>query len=154
MLNENMISAALILGIDPATLPNRDNRRSTCAETATRERLVAAHEDLTDEEFGLIQPHLPPEPRSAESIPNRKVVNGLLWSRSERHALTRVPARYGSAEAIRKRAERWAIAGVWDRLDSGLADLDLAEHRRAELRRLCVAYRRKGERIRNDRRAV
>ncbi len=153
MLHENLDHIALLLGIDPTTLPSGPFQPRNFPENAVPDGMTEI-QDLSDEEFGLLQPHLAPEPRNSEAISNGEVLNALLWCRATRRALTHLPARYGSAEAIRKRAERWAIAGVWDRLGDALAGLDLSERRRAELRRLCDAYGRRGERIRRDRRAA
>lgn len=150
MRDETLDYVALVLGIDPSTLPRGDYRAREAVESAAAEEIME-NNDLSEEEFQLLRPHLAPEPRSSKAILNKDVLDALLWCRATRRALTHLPVRYGSAEAIRKRSERWAIAGVWDRLCNALPDLGLPERRRADLQRLCLAYGRRGERIRGER---
>lgn len=153
MLENDRVMVAQLLGINPATLPSWDAPISEPAEKITQEGAMASHADLTDEEFSLLLPHLPPEPRREGAVSNRNVLDGLLWSRAARRALTNMPGKYSSSpDLIRKRAERWAINGAWDNLRSALPALDLSERRNTELNSLCLAYGKRGERIRRDRR--
>lgn len=146
----NLQKFANFLGIDPATLPGPSD--GVALSPARIENYASKHEDLTDCEFMALETYLPPEPRLVGAVSNRNFINGLLWVRSMRRSLTHIPSNYArNPEAIRKKAERWALNGAWNVLRDALPSLILSERRQAELHGLCVAYSNRGERIKSDR---
>lgn len=153
MLENNICEIALLLGIDPKTMPSVAMSSGVKITDASREKVEAEETDLTDEEFEMVKPHLPPEPASDGMISNRTILDALIWVQVRGRALTHLPARYGSAEAVRKRAERWAVAGLWDRLSDAIPNLDILARRRLALLSVCIGQGRRGERIRRQRAA-
>lgn len=149
---EELNLVARCLGIDPNTLPPLETADSGRCDRDLPVSRAIPDSDLSDLEFELLSACFPPEPASENAIPNSVVLNALLWSRRASRKFTQLPARYGgSPEAVRKRCERWAVAGVWDRVLGALESVQLGEWRRAELRALCVLQIRRGERIRRSR---
>ena len=150
---KNYDSFARILGLDPSTLPVPDDAPPIDLVPCNGNSLHLKHQDLSDVEFDNIAPILPSEPRILGAMSNRTFIDALLWCQSSGRALTELPERYGkSHDAVRKKAQRWAVAGAWDRIVCHLDDVSLSERRRAELRRLGGCYAKRGELIRRDRR--
>lgn len=138
--------AAEALGLDPSTLPSEHDVQPP---RPPQEHL--SHEDLTDEEWNALSHLLPDEPRQRNAISNRQVIDALLWLHETRRAMTQLPERYGTSEAVRKRSERWAVAGVWQELTSALGTIALPESRLRALRRISEQEARRGKRIRKSR---
>jgi transposase len=151
MLEKNIAEMARALGIDPKTLPAAASHSGVNKALEGRSDIIVEETDLTDDEYDVIVPHLPPDPRGEGNLSNRTVLDALIWVQARGRALTHLPDKYGKSDSIRKRAERWALSRVWDYLFNALDDLKLSERRRAELRRLCLAYIGRGERIRHGR---
>lgn len=74
--------------------------------------------DLTNEQWELLQPLLPPEKpatgRPARS--HRHVLNGILWVLRTGAPWRDLPERYGKWPTVYSRFRRWQQAGVWTRL--------------------------------------
>lgn len=138
--------AAEALGLDPSTLPSKH-----VIQAPKPSPTHLTHEDLTDEEWNALSTHLPDEPRQRNAISNRQVLNALLWLHETRRAMTQLPERYGTSEAVRKRSERWAVAGVWQDLTLKIDGLELSESRSRALRRIGEQEARRGKRIRKSR---
>jgi transposase len=153
MVETNIGEFALLLGIDPKTLPDVEAPLAAKTTVGGRGEFDAEEADLTDAEYEMLKPHLPPDPVIEGALQNREVLGALIWAQATGRALTHLPPRYVSSEAVRKRAERWAVAGVWDRLSDAIPTLDLSARRRLTLQSVCLVQRRRGERIR-DKRAV
>ena len=90
---------------------------------------------------------MPQEPRQAGAIGNKTVLDALLWAARNRKNLTQLPSRYGTAEAVRKRAERWAVAGVWDRVLHALDSADISLVQKEAVRKIARTHARRGDRI-------
>lgn len=72
--------------------------------------------DLTDFEWGVIEPVLPrgkPGPRRKD---DRRVLNGIFWVLRAGAPWRDLPERYGPYTTAYNRFNRWRKAGVWDRL--------------------------------------
>lgn len=72
--------------------------------------------DLTDEQWLLIQPLLPP-PRAAGGrgrppLDQRTLINGILWKLRCNRPWRAVPSRYGSHEACYQRYNAYNKSGV------------------------------------------
>jgi len=148
---DRLILVASCLGIDPKTLPDGEAPLGAKLTLDGRREFEAEEAALTDAEYEMLEPHLPPDPRIEGRLKNREVLSALIWAQSTGRALTHLPSRYVSSEAVRKRAERWAVAGVWDRLSDAIPTLDLSQRRSLALHSLCLSYRRRGDRIRSRR---
>ena len=72
--------------------------------------------ELTDREWGIIQPLLPNKPRGVPRADDRKVLNGILWRFRSGSPWAEIPDRYGPPTTCYNRFVRWRKAGVWDRL--------------------------------------
>ena len=68
---------------------------------------VAPPSDLTDLEWSALRPFFPSGDRK-NAAPVRLYFNGALYQRSTRCRFCRIPKRYGSVQALRKRLEDWA----------------------------------------------
>ncbi len=80
--------------------------------------------DLTEREWELLKPLLPPE-RGREGRPahdNRIVINGILWRLRTGAPWRDVPERYGNWNGIYRRFRRWCQAGIWEAVATALAE--------------------------------
>lgn len=82
--------------------------------------------DLSDEEWALIEPLLPPRwrrqggrPRDEES--DRRVLNGIFYVLRTGCPWRDLPERYGPPTTVYNRFNRWAKEGVWVRVFEALA---------------------------------
>lgn len=82
--------------------------------------------DLSDEEWALIEPLLPPRvgsrggrPRTAEG--DRQVLNGIFYVLRTGCPWRDLPERYGPPTTVYNRFNRWAKKGVWVRVFETLA---------------------------------
>lgn len=84
--------------------------------------------DLTNREWSLLEPHLPPSGgRGGRWNDHRTVVNGILFRVRTGVPWRDLPERYGSWKTVYERHRRWSADGTWDRiLQSVQADADLA----------------------------
>ncbi|WP_307666359.1 IS5 family transposase [Streptomyces sp. V2I9] len=84
--------------------------------------------DLTNREWSLLEPHLPPlGGRGGRWNDHRTVVNGMLFRIRTGVPWRDLPERYGSWKTVYERHRRWSADGTWDRiLHSVQADADLA----------------------------
>ncbi|MEU4259412.1 IS5 family transposase [Streptomyces fradiae] len=84
--------------------------------------------DLTNREWSLLEPHLPPlGGRGGRWNDHRTVVNKILFRVRTGVPWRDLPERYGSWKTIYERHRRWSADGTWDRiLQSVQADADLA----------------------------
>jgi len=80
-----------------------------------RKRRITGRGDLTDAEWALVEPLLPPE-RGREGRPagaNRLVVNGIVWHLRSQAPWREMPGRCGKWNSVYRRYSRWKQAGVW-----------------------------------------
>jgi len=89
--------------------------------------------ELTDEQWSLIEPLLPPQRRTTRGgvwRDHRTVVNGIFWVLFSGAAWRDLPERYGSCKTAHDRLVRFRRDGTWDRV---LAALRLAADERGLL---------------------
>ena len=74
--------------------------------------------DLTDEQWRVIEPLLPPVKagRGRPRTDNRKCINGILYVLKTGIAWADLPAEYGSPATCWRRFDEWTEAGVWDQI--------------------------------------
>ncbi|MEP7457501.1 IS5 family transposase [Phyllobacterium sp. SB3] len=70
--------------------------------------------DLTDFEWGIIEPLLPNKPRGVPRVDDRRIINGILWRFRTGSPWADVPERYGPPTTCYNRFVRWRKKGVWD----------------------------------------
>ncbi|MBS1029135.1 IS5 family transposase [Gluconobacter albidus] len=89
-----------------------------------------ARGDLTDQEWAMIGPLLPPE-RGRWARPsgdNRQFLNGMLHVLRTGCPWRDMHERYGKWNSVYVRFRRWAEQGVWDALLQTLLDLGLTDN--------------------------
>ncbi|MGI5236654.1 IS5 family transposase [Dactylosporangium sp. CA-139066] len=90
---------------------------------------MSRRHELTDEEWALLQPLLPPDPpRGGRWRDHRTVVSAILFR--ERTGITwrDLPERFGPWKTVYQRKRRWAIDGTWMRIcDTLRIDCDAEE---------------------------
>src|SRR5918998_2195029 len=78
---------------------------------------TATPPDLTDAQWLLIQPLLPPPARRGRPrADDRRTINGILWVLRTGARWADLPRRYGAASTCHVRLQRWQREGVWERL--------------------------------------
>ncbi|MER6570494.1 IS5 family transposase [Streptomyces sp. NPDC001093] len=83
--------------------------------------------DLTNREWALLEPHLPPlGGRGSRWNDHRTVINGIPFRIRTGVPWRDLPERYGSWKTVYERHRRWSADGTWERiLQSVQADADL-----------------------------
>lgn len=82
---------------------------------------VGVHDrhDLSDEQWKLLEPHLPRSSAGRAGRPwadHRRVVNAVLWRTRAGAAWRDLPAGYGPWKTVYNRHRRWSGDGTWERL--------------------------------------
>lgn len=72
--------------------------------------------DLSDREWEIIQPLLPPTRQGGERADDRRVLNGIFYVLRAGIPWNDVPSRYGPPTTIYNRFRRWAQQGIWQRI--------------------------------------
>ena len=75
--------------------------------------------DLTDEQWVLLESHLPRSIAGKAGWPwadHRRVVNAVLWRTRSGSAWRDLPAGYGPWKTVYNRHRRWSGDGTWERL--------------------------------------
>ena len=78
--------------------------------------------DLTDFEWGVIQPLLPNKPRGVPRVDDRRVLNGIFWVLRTGAPWRALPEGYGPYTTCYNRFVRWRKAGVFDRIMSAMTE--------------------------------
>lgn len=77
------------------------------------EKATIPRSDLTDFEWGVIEPLLPTDWRGKERVDDRRVLNGILWRVRTGTSWADIPGRYGPYKTCVSRFYRWRKNGVW-----------------------------------------
>jgi transposase len=78
---------------------------------------TATPTDLTDEQWSLLAPLLPPRNRRGRPrVDDRRTLNGILWVLRTGARWADLPRRYGAASTCHARLQRWGQHGVWDQV--------------------------------------
>jgi transposase len=92
--------------------------------------------DLTDEQWELLECHLPRSTAGRAGRPwadHRRVLNAVLWRSRSGAAWRDIPSGYGPWKTVYNRHRRWSADGTWERLlgelqrgsDAGLESWDV-----------------------------
>lgn len=81
--------------------------------------MVRRHE-LTDEEWALLAPLLPPQRMGRPRQDDRRILNAMVFKSRTGIAWRDLPSRYGSWKTVYTRFRRWALDGTFDRLLTSL----------------------------------
>jgi transposase len=79
--------------------------------------------DLSDEEWALLLPLLPPQRSGKAGNPyrsHRQVLNGIFWILRSGAPWRDLPERYGAWSTVYDRFRRWRNAGLFDQLLNAL----------------------------------
>jgi len=80
--------------------------------------------ELTDDEWELIRPLLPPKAGTGRPRADGRLgLNGILYVLITGCRWMDMPIRYGSYKTAWKRLKRWQAEGVWDRVFRELASV-------------------------------
>lgn len=88
---------------------------------------MAKKEDLTDEQWAVLEPLIPETVRQADGRGrpqkhnNRATLNGILWVLPTGAAWADLPDRFPSASTCFRRFSRWVRAGVLRKILGALA---------------------------------
>ena len=78
---------------------------------------TATPTDLTDAQWALLAPLLPPPTRRGRPrADDRRTLNGILWVLRTGARWADLPRRYGAASTCHARLQWWEREGVWDRV--------------------------------------
>jgi transposase len=79
---------------------------------------------LSDFEWGVVRPFLPPRSRVGRPrADDRVVLNGILYVLTTGCRWMDMPLEYGSYETAWKRLKKWQDEGVWDSIFRALASI-------------------------------
>jgi Transposase and inactivated derivatives len=73
-------------------------------------------DELSDEEWAIIQPLLPQKSRGVPRVDDRGVINGILWRFRTGAPWRDVPERCGPRTTLYNRFVRRRAAGIWARI--------------------------------------
>ena len=76
--------------------------------------------ELSDCEWGVIEPMLPNKPRGIPPVDDRRVLNGIFWVLRSGAPRRDLPEIYGACTTCYNRFVRWRRAGVWDQIMEAL----------------------------------
>jgi transposase len=79
--------------------------------------------ELTDEQWGLVEPHLPPPSAARTGRPardRRTLLNGIFWILSTGAPWRDLPERFGPWQTVYDHFRRWRKSGVFARIVEAL----------------------------------
>ena len=96
-----------------------ERRPELCGERRPEVAALAPEEaKLTDEQWALVRPLLPPQSGEIGRPPNehRAVLGGILWVARTGSSWREMPEEYGKWETAYRRHELWVEQGLWQRI--------------------------------------
>ena len=73
--------------------------------------------ELTDAQWALIQPHLPPpKKRGRPRAQDRRTINGILYVLRTGCRWQDLPPRFGSPVTCWRRLDQWQMNGTWEQI--------------------------------------
>ena len=80
-----------------------------------------ARYDLSEAEWRIVEPLLPPPGRGKARVDDRRVVNGIFYVLRTGSPWRDLPGRYGPYTTVYNRFNRWSRKGVWVAMFEALA---------------------------------
>ena len=80
-----------------------------------------ARYDLSEAEWRIVEPLLPPLGRGKARVDDRRVVNGIFYVLRTGSPWRDLPERYGPHTTVYNRFNRWSRKGVWLAMFEALA---------------------------------
>ena len=74
---------------------------------------VTGRFDLSDEEWGIIEPHFPKAGRGPVRQDDRRILNGIFHILRTGAPWRGLPERYGPRTTVYNRCNRWGQRGIW-----------------------------------------
>src|SRR5215213_6615833 len=112
-----------------ASLAAKRAARTKAGTEGPPEAVTIAPEEahLTDEQWALVSPLLPPQRGEVGRPPNdhRAVLGGMLWVARTGSSWREMPEDYGKWETAYRRQELWVKQGLWQRILRRLGEEDL-----------------------------
>jgi transposase len=81
-----------------------------------------ARYDLSEVEWRIVEPLLPPVGKGARREDDRRIINGIFYVLRTGSPWRDLPDRYGPYTTVYNRFNRWAKKGVWLRMFEALAE--------------------------------
>ena len=81
-----------------------------------------ARYDLSEAEWRIVEPLLPPVGKGAHREDDRRIVNGIFYVLRTGSPWRDLPDRYGPYTTVYNRFNRWAKKGVWLKMFEALAE--------------------------------
>jgi len=81
-----------------------------------------ARYDLSEVEWRIVEPLLPPVGKGARREDDRRIVSGIFYVLRTGSPWRDLPDRYGPYTTVYNRFNRWAKKGVWLRMFEALAE--------------------------------
>ena len=103
----------------------RAARQALRGEAPSETAAIAPEEArLTDEQWALVRPLLPPQRGGIGRAPNdhRVVLGGILWVARTGSSWREMPEEYGKWETAYRRHELWLKQGLWPRILEALGE--------------------------------
>ncbi len=100
-------------------------RAALCAQRPPEVAALGPEEaHLTDEQWALVRPLLPPQRGGVGRPPNdhRAVLGGILWVARTGSSWREMPEEYGKWETAYRRHELWVKQGLWQRILEALGE--------------------------------
>lgn len=80
-----------------------------------------ARYDLSETEWSIVAPLLPPPPPGRPRVDDRRILNAIFWILRTGSPWRDLPSRYGPPTTAYNRYNRWAKRGVWLAIFKALA---------------------------------
>ena len=74
---------------------------------------MKGHFWLSEEQFGLIKPHLPCRAAGKRREDDRRIISGIIHVLQSGCRWQDCPSRYGPATTVYNRYNRWSQKGIW-----------------------------------------
>ena len=78
--------------------------------------------DMSELEWQFIKCVLPNKSRGVKRVDDRRVINGIFYALRTGCPWRDLPERYGPYTTVYNRFNRWAYAGIWDRIMDAVVD--------------------------------
>jgi transposase len=69
--------------------------------------------ELTDDQWAVVEPHMPPRSRGRAWADHRRTVNGVMYWAATGVQWRDLPERYGPWQTVYERFRRWRDDGTW-----------------------------------------